>query len=87
MVGILEIKSGLPMNSSVKGGRVKGPGRWFEPGNGPEHSGSGLFFANLRILKRVDRSTLCSKVRVDVQLKLFALVRNIGKIHQYGLTQ
>jgi hypothetical protein len=75
------------MNSSVKGGRVNEPGRWFEPGSGPEQSGSGLVFANIRIQKRLDRFTLRSKARVDVQWKLFALVHNIGKIHQYGLTQ
>jgi hypothetical protein len=75
------------MNSGVKGGRVKGPGRWFEPGSGPEHSGSGLFFANIHVQKRLDRFTLRSKARVDVQWKLFALIHNIGKIHQYGLTQ
>jgi hypothetical protein len=39
------------MNSSVKGGRVKEPGRWFEPGNGSEHSGSEPIFANIRIQK------------------------------------
>jgi hypothetical protein len=75
------------MNSGVKGGRVKEPGRWFEPGNGPEHSGSGLFFANIRVQKRLDRFTLRSKARLDVQWKLFALIHNIGKIHRYGLTQ
>jgi hypothetical protein len=70
-----------------RGGRVKEPGRWFEPGSGPEHSSSGPFFANLRILKRVERSTLRSKAKVDVQWKLFALIHKIGKINHYGLTQ
>lgn len=41
-------------------------------------------FANIRIQKRLDRFTLRTKVKVDVQWKLFALVHNIGKIHQYG---
>jgi hypothetical protein len=41
-------------------------------------------FANLRIQKRLDHFTLRSKVKVDVQWKLFALVHNIGKIHRYG---
>jgi hypothetical protein len=58
-----------------------------EPGNGPEHSGSGPFFASIHVLERLDRFTLQSKGRVDVQWKLFALVHNIGKIHQYELTQ
>jgi hypothetical protein len=31
--------------------------------------------------------TLRSKVKVDVQRKLFALVHNIGKIRHYGQTQ
>jgi hypothetical protein len=44
-------------------------------------------FANIRIQKRLDRFTLRSKARVDVQWRLFALIHNIGKIHQHGLTQ
>jgi len=44
-------------------------------------------FANIRVQKRLDRFTLRSKAKVDVQWKLFALVHNIGKIHHYGLTQ
>jgi hypothetical protein len=43
-------------------------------------------FANIRIQKRLDRFTLRTKAKVDVQWKLFALVHNIGKIHQYGMT-
>ena len=42
-------------------------------------------FANIRIQKRLDRFTLRTKAKVDVQWKLFALVHNIGKIHKYGL--
>lgn len=44
-------------------------------------------FANIRVQKRLDRFTLRSKTKVDVQWKLFALVHNIGKIHHYGLAQ
>jgi hypothetical protein len=48
------------MNSSLKGGRVKEPGRWFEPGSGPEYSGSGPFlpisaFRNAWIDSRYDQ--------------------------------
>jgi hypothetical protein len=42
-------------------------------------------FANIRIQKRLDRFTLRTKAKVDVQWKLFAVVHNIGKIHQYGM--
>jgi transposase len=42
-------------------------------------------FANIRARKRLDRFTLRSKPKVDVQWKLFALVHNIGKILRYGL--
>ena len=42
-------------------------------------------FANIRIQKRLDRFTLRTKAKVDVQWKLFALVHNIGKIHQYRM--
>lgn len=44
-------------------------------------------FANIRVQKRLDHFTLRSKAKVDVQWKLFALVHNIGKIHQYGRIQ
>jgi transposase len=42
-------------------------------------------FANICVQKRLDRFTLRSKVKIDVQWKLFALVHNIGKIYNYGL--
>ena len=42
-------------------------------------------FANICVQKRLDRFTLRSKVKVDIQWKLFALVHNIGKIRSYGL--
>jgi hypothetical protein len=42
-------------------------------------------FANICVQKRLDRFTLRTKVKVDVQWRLFALVHNIGKIHNYGL--
>jgi transposase len=41
-------------------------------------------FANIRVHKRLDRFTLRSKAKVDVQWKLFAVVHNIGKILHYG---
>ena len=41
-------------------------------------------FANIRIQKRLDRFTLRTKAKVDVQWKLFVLVHNIGKIYKYG---
>jgi transposase len=43
-------------------------------------------FANIRVQKRLDRFTLRTKAKVDVQWKLFALVHNIGKIHHYRMT-
>ena len=45
----------------------------------------GPVFANICIQKRLDRFTLRTKDMVDVQWRLFALVHNIGKIHNYGL--
>jgi len=42
-------------------------------------------FANICVQKRLDRFTLRTKDKVDVQWRLFALVHNIGKIHNYGL--
>lgn len=42
-------------------------------------------FANIRVQKRLDHFTVRTKLKVDVQWKLFALVHNIGKIHHYGL--
>jgi transposase len=42
-------------------------------------------FANICVQKRLDRFTLRTKSKVDVQWRLFALVHNIGKIHHYGL--
>jgi transposase len=44
-------------------------------------------FANIRVQKHLDRFTLRSKAKVDVQWKLFALIHNIGKIHHYGMVQ
>jgi hypothetical protein len=41
-------------------------------------------FANICVQKRLDRFSLRSKIKVDVQWKLFALVHNIGKIHTFG---
>jgi hypothetical protein len=42
-------------------------------------------FANIRAQKRLDRFSLRTKTKVDVQWRLFALVHNIEKIHHYGL--
>ena len=41
-------------------------------------------FANICVQKRMNRFTLRTKLKVDVQWRLFALVHNIGKIHTYG---
>lgn len=42
-------------------------------------------FANICVQKRMNRFTLRSKQKVDVQWRLFALVHNIGKIHTFGM--
>ena len=41
-------------------------------------------FANICVQKRLNRFTVRTKSKVDVQWRLFALVHNIGKIHNYG---
>jgi hypothetical protein len=41
-------------------------------------------FANICVQKRMHRFTLRSKMKVDVQWRLFALVHNIGKIYMFG---
>jgi hypothetical protein len=41
-------------------------------------------FADICVHKRMHRFTLRSKLKVDVQWSLFALVHNIGKIHTCG---
>ncbi len=41
-------------------------------------------FANICVHKHMNRFTLRSKRKVDVQWSLFALVHNIGKIHNFG---
>lgn len=41
-------------------------------------------FANICVQKRMHRFTLRTKLKVDVQWRLFALVHNIGKIHSFG---
>ena len=41
-------------------------------------------FANICVQKRMNRFTLRTKSKVDVQWRLFALVHNIGKIHTFG---
>jgi hypothetical protein len=42
-------------------------------------------FAYICVQKRLNRFTLRTKSKVDVQWRLFALVHNIGKIHTYGM--
>ena len=41
-------------------------------------------FANICVHKHMNRFTLRTKSKVDVQWRLFALVHNIGKIHTFG---
>jgi transposase len=41
-------------------------------------------FANICVHKHMDRFTLRSKFKVDVQWMLYALIHNIGKIHSFG---
>lgn len=41
-------------------------------------------FANICVQKQMNRFTLRTKSKVDVQWRLFALVHNIGKIHIFG---
>jgi hypothetical protein len=41
-------------------------------------------FSNICVQKRMNRFTLRSKLKVDVQWRLFALVHNIGKIQAFG---
>ena len=41
-------------------------------------------FANICVQKRMHRFTLRTKLKVDVQWRLFALVHNIGKIYTFG---
>ena len=41
-------------------------------------------FANICVHKRMNRFTLRTKWKVNVQWRLFALVHNIGKIHTFG---
>jgi hypothetical protein len=41
-------------------------------------------FADICVQKRMNRFTFQTKLKVDVQWQLFALVHNIGKIHTFG---
>ena len=41
-------------------------------------------FANICVHKHMNRFTLRTKRKVDVQWRLFALIHNIGKIHVFG---
>ncbi|NIT99879.1 MAG: transposase, partial [Nitrosopumilaceae archaeon] len=42
-------------------------------------------FANIRAQKRLDRFTLRTKTKVNVQWMLYAPVHNIEKILNYGM--
>jgi transposase len=42
-------------------------------------------FAHIRSILGLDRFTLRSKQKVDIQWKLFCLIHNLKKIHRYGL--
>jgi hypothetical protein len=42
-------------------------------------------FANICVQMRLNRFTLRTKSKVDVQWRLFARVHKIGKIHTYGI--
>jgi len=42
-------------------------------------------FANIRTHKRLDRFTLGSKIKVNIQWLLYCMVHNIGKIVNYGV--
>jgi hypothetical protein len=41
-------------------------------------------FAHIRSAIGLDRFTLRSKQKVDIQWKLFCIVHNLKKIHRYG---
>ncbi|WP_457573302.1 transposase [Desulfolithobacter sp.] len=41
-------------------------------------------FAHLRSILRLDRFTLRSRQKVDIQWKLFCIVHNLKKVHRYG---
>jgi transposase len=41
-------------------------------------------FSNIRFLKRLDRSTLRGKTKVNIQWLLYCMIHNIGKIVAYG---
>ena len=43
-------------------------------------------FANIRTHKHLDRFTLRTKIKVDIQWTLYCMVHNIGKIANYGFT-
>ncbi|MFQ5825479.1 MAG: transposase, partial [bacterium] len=42
-------------------------------------------FANIRSQKRLDRFTLRTKTKVNIQWTLYAIVHNIEKIMNYGM--
>ena len=44
-------------------------------------------FANIRAIKRLDRFTLRSKLKVNIQWVLYCMIHNIEKIMNYGVRQ
>jgi hypothetical protein len=43
-------------------------------------------FANIKSMKRLDRFTLRSKIKVNIQWVLYCMVHNMEKIANYGYT-
>jgi hypothetical protein len=42
-------------------------------------------FAHIRSIMGLDRFTLRTKKKVDIQWKLYSIVHNMKKIHRYGM--
>ena len=42
-------------------------------------------FAHIRSIMKLDRFTLRTRTKVDIQWKLFCIVHNLKKVHRYGL--
>ena len=41
-------------------------------------------FAHIRSVLKLDRFTLRTKKKVDIQWKLFCIIHNLKKVHWYG---
>ena len=41
-------------------------------------------FAHIRSVLNLDRFTLRTKRKVDIQWKLFCIIHNLKKVHRYG---